>query len=214
VRKQVEELKKLEMWKVLRPLWFVDATSAFLNTSTQKFLLNDSRDFKPIPNPSLELFPKLETENYWEYPTLFALHQFCAAAERRGVANRTIVAYIHTKTGTKSREEMQNAVLGDAACLECLERDPSKIMCGTRLSLEFFLHFSGNFWMARCSHIAAHNTFDLLLGKLWPQNGSPRSDQGQVPNGRSSPQFSVFPFCCQMVFLVFHSVGSMLSIGR
>ena len=161
---------------------FVNATSAFLEPSLQARLTNLSLKIVPLPNPAPELYPELQTNNYFEFPTLTALHSHCLREKKAGRDKLTYVLYIHTKNLDGWRREMQTAILGNSSCLACLKADASKVACGTRFSDQLgWAHFSGNFWMARCSHIVQLNgSFGSQYMERFPDIG----DQSLPPRGR------------------------------
>lgn len=128
-------------------------TTVQLSDETKKML----RDTKLIhEHPPTVLKMKPDTE-YFESPTLAEVHSFCQAPENK----EKIVFYMHSKTIDHERKELTDYLLGKN-CATCL-LNKEKIACGTNYrgsqAISFFnwSHFSGNFWMARCSHIARLN---------------------------------------------------------
>lgn len=122
-------------------------------------------------------------EEYYEFPTLTELHSFCLAPENE----ETIVFYIHSKTSDAHRLYRQNYLLGKS-CQTCMKNE-KKMACGPRYTGShgwFWSHFSGNFWMTRCSHISKLNRpfHKSLLYEF--QNGMTSKEQSNAypPYGR------------------------------
>ena len=95
-----------------------------------------------------------EGVEYYEYPTLVQLHDYCLDPEHED----DIVFYLHSKTRDSPRQSFENILFGDT-CVQCMQ-DESKLACGPNFTGThgwFWSHFSGNFWMTRCSHIKKLN---------------------------------------------------------
>ena len=95
-----------------------------------------------------------EGVEYYEYPTLVQLHDYCLDPEHED----DIVFYLHSKTRDSPRQSFENVLFGDT-CVQCMQ-DESKLACGPNFTGThgwFWSHFSGNFWMTRCSHIKKLN---------------------------------------------------------
>lgn len=104
--------------------------------------------------------PMKDDVEYFEFPTLAEVHKYCQDPKNID----TEVFYIHTKTHDEWREAMENFVLGES-CVKCLA-DEHNMACGlNHIQGWVWEHFSGNFWMTRCSHVAKLNVpfTDTLL---------------------------------------------------
>lgn len=105
---------------------------------------------------------------YYEMPTLWALHEHCRSQPN------DFVAYVHTKSDRGKRRAYMDQILGSGACVDqCLSK--GKVACGIRLHEPLdgpcprldqgeagvneapWCHFSGNFWWARCDHVQTLN---------------------------------------------------------
>jgi len=139
----------------------------------------DSPRARPSPSmlrklratPGLEEVPRHEIfacgREYFEMPTLWALHEHCQAHPK------DFVAYIHTKRDASKRHYMMDRLLQSRACIDgCLAA--GKVACGANLHAAAdgpcpgsshsepgsdcaWCHFSGNFWWARCDYVATLN---------------------------------------------------------
>lgn len=126
-------------------------TTLDLSQETKRFF-NESGLIHELPPTVLEME---EEQEYYEFPTLTELHSFCLAPENE----ETVVFYVHSKTLDAQRQYRQNYLLGKN-CQTCLQNE-KKVACGPRYTGShgwFWSHFSGNFWMTRCSHIAKLNS--------------------------------------------------------
>jgi len=121
--------------------------------------------------PGFEEVPRHETfscgQEYFEMPTLWALHEHCQAHPE------DFVAYIHTKSKDRLRQGMMKRLLQNRKCIDnCLAT--GKVACGVNVhgaadgpcpgmftrdgaSQATWCHFSGNFWWARCDYVATLN---------------------------------------------------------
>jgi len=143
-----------------------------LNYVTTDPLNDETRDFLRSSNAIQEhpptILPREAGVNYFEYPTLIELHAFC----QKPTNNDKIVFYLNTKHNDDYRVSFENYLLGDS-CVQCMQND-KKQACGpwyTGTDGFYWKHFSGNYWMARCSHIAELNTpfySDLLHEGHYP----------------------------------------------
>lgn len=100
---------------------------------------------------AIERDPGIE---YLEFPTLAEVYSFCRKPENEDA----IAFYMHTKSDDNTRLGMEGYMLGKS-CLACM-KDENKIACGPNYegtNNYYWNHFSGNFWMARCSYIATLN---------------------------------------------------------
>ena len=146
--------------------------------------IRKSEKFQEVPLDA-DKFPAKATRSYYEFPTLSALHEYCAAHPA------DFVAYVHTKTNGHSRRDMLQKVfpLGfppldntkanstgagvpepiKNSCLGELKR--GRNACGVNPQREMtneyryhgtwkpasWCHFSGNFWWARCDYVNTLN---------------------------------------------------------
>mmetsp|Transcript_30287 Transcript_30287/g.100458 ORF Transcript_30287/g.100458 Transcript_30287/m.100458 type:complete len:326 (+) Transcript_30287:83-1060(+) len=146
IRRQVAELRDLEVTRLHPParIYVVDGFGQ-LEDATRNNITS-------LPNAELlkSPLPMKEGVEYYEYPTLVALHQFCLD---RTTSADTLVVYFHSKTVDAWRKAMEKKVLG-TPCFDCM-KDHTKIACGFDWTkhLTSCGHFAGNFWMARCSHV-------------------------------------------------------------
>jgi len=122
-------------------------TTATLENTTMALLGTDDRISIEHPTRIRDLNASRE---YYEFPTLCELHSFCQES-----LQDEMVFYIHTKTQDEWRQEMEERIF--THCATCFHEDPSKLLCGTRYIQWGWCHFSGNFWMARCSYIRRLN---------------------------------------------------------
>jgi len=126
-------------------------TTAHLSDETKTFLGQSGIIHEHPP----KLLPREEGVEYFEYPTLVELHAFCQEPENTDA----IAFYMNSKSNDQFRMEFENYLLGDS-CVQCMKND-EKQACGpwyTGTDSFYWKHFSGNFWMAKCSHVALLNT--------------------------------------------------------
>ena len=153
VKKQAHEILNSYMFKEGLKDWNYDIN---LNYVTRVKLKNETKDFLRNTTFIHELLPTAlemeDDEEYFEFSTLAEVHQFC----QKPGNNDTEVFYIHSKTRDDLRNKLEHYLLGKK-CVECLSHE-SKMACGPNHILGFYWeHFSGNFWMSRCSHIVNLN---------------------------------------------------------
>ncbi|GMH61404.1 hypothetical protein TrST_g6706 [Triparma strigata] len=150
-------------------------------TGVSKDLLDNDPRFVQV-EPSL---PMIKGEEYFEYPTLNEVYDFCGLEEN---ANLTVF-YFHSKSNSDERIKMNDYLF--SKCAQCLE-DPKNIICGpnfTPIEKSPWCHFQGNFWMTRCSHVKKLNPpfFEELIyeaheaNRLWPKSG--RNDEASPQAG-------------------------------
>ena len=165
VKNQAHEILNSYMFKEGLQGWNYDLR---LNYVTRVELKDETKDFLRNTGLIHELpptqFEMKDDEEYFEFPTLTEIHQFCQKPENIDAE----VFYIHSKTRDDLRNEMEDYLLGKT-CVECLS-DESKMACGPNHIIGFYWeHFSGNFWMSRCSHVANLN-FPFGQGILDEEN--------------------------------------------
>jgi len=152
-------------------------TTAHLSDETKNFLGQSGLIHEHPP----KLLSREEGVEYFEYPTLVELHAFCQEPENTDA----IVFYMNSKSNDQFRMEFENYLLGDS-CVQCMKND-EKQACGpwyTGTDSFYWKHFSGNFWMAKCSHVAMLNTpfYNEVLSEAHDPNFYP-------PKGRMFAQY-------------------------
>mmetsp|Transcript_617 Transcript_617/g.778 ORF Transcript_617/g.778 Transcript_617/m.778 type:complete len:359 (-) Transcript_617:24-1100(-) len=138
---------------------------AALNYVTRVNLTEETKSYLQVASNGIiqEILPTAlleemkENEEYFEFPTLAELHSYCTA---RPENVDDVVFYMHSKTADDERISMEDYLLGKS-CVACMEEE-TKMACGPNYkgwdSVEFrWPHFSGNFWMTRCSHVTRLN---------------------------------------------------------
>jgi hypothetical protein len=144
-----------------------------LNYVTQVNLSTETKAFLKETGLIIEHPPKVieleEGVEYYEFPTLAELHSFCLEPENL----ESIVFYIHSKTSDHDRQDFQHQLLG-RGCFECLNNHKDKMACGANYLYGWrWSHFSGNFWMTRCSHVSKLNA--PFFPEVLEENNSPHS---------------------------------------
>jgi hypothetical protein len=136
-----------------------------ISQDVQALLRSDKR-FVETPRPlCFDCADGIMTE-FYEVPTLLQLHSHCLSHPR------DTVAYFHTKTDNKWRQEMMEQVFGEMGDLchsRCFgdQQQTRKMACGPRVRpatrgpcnnrSPTWCHLSGNFWWARCEYVATLN---------------------------------------------------------
>lgn len=85
-----------------------------------------------------------------EIETLSLLYRFCHANPDSKVLYFHDKGSLHNTTQNENFRQMLNCFVLNPNCLETLD---SHDVCGWRISPVPFIHYSGNFWWARCSYI-------------------------------------------------------------
>lgn len=173
---------------------FSNGFDVTLNYVTRLELSNDTKaildfcQFQELEPTAIEME---DDKEYFEFPTLSELHNFCVQPENF----ETVVFYVHSKTNDEWRNMMEDYLLGPE-CVGCLS-DQSNLACGYNLKdINSFIwqHFSGNFWMTRCSHISKLNPpfFKELLDEVEDNPGGGAGYAWSFPPfGRSFAEFWV-----------------------
>jgi len=118
-------------------------------------------DEEPVP---ARFAPGGGIREAFEFPTLVALHAHCLAHPEKNVL------YFHSKTHDNMRNILHEGVVSNyERCLECLNAQAvpvPRIACGRFFKRSTpprpaqpkraigWCHFKGNFWWAKCSHVA------------------------------------------------------------
>jgi hypothetical protein len=126
-------------------------TRVNLSDETKNMLSQDER-VQELPPTAIENME--DDEEYYEFTTLMEMHSYC---QNLAEDVDEVVFYMHSKTHNQWRLFMENYLLGPE-CAQCLE-DTDKMACGTSFISDKWIwsHFSGNFFMTRCSHIRRLN---------------------------------------------------------
>jgi hypothetical protein len=96
-----------------------------------------------------------------EIQTLSLLYQFCHANPNSKVLYFHDKGSLHNTTYNENFRHMLNCYVLNSNCLATLDTHD---VCGWRISPVPFIHYSGNFWWARCSYV--NTLVDPLLPKV------------------------------------------------
>lgn len=129
-----------------------------------------------------------------EYPTLARMHAHCC--QQQALGRSALVFYMHNKGGCCLRKRPRGAVKDKTNDNVCAWREVMNALglaypsvctrallearyatCGFEFLLDYPLaHYSGNFFWARCEHVARlppmHDRFDSFAAELWLFNRS------------------------------------------
>jgi hypothetical protein len=124
INKTRDEFVMMQAHEILDSPLFSEASkfeNVTINYVTRLDLSNETKQFLQDTNVIHELKPTAipdmkDDEEYFEFPTLAEVHNFCLQPENRD----TVAFYIHSKTVDTTRKELEGFLLSER-CAQCMQ---------------------------------------------------------------------------------------------